>query len=324
VRRYPPQWKLDEEEWHRRRANYEARTRSLKEGLVRIVGGDGLLRRGLDIPTRGTIVASLSDPRKYNEPVAHFRRYPGFGYGEDGGIGIVYFVDPDILPAGNPLPGLTTGLLWLGGLFVGSAAVVGTAYAVKQAASPPAMTPAQIAAQQAAFAAARDAQAAAASAAAGGSAASSPAPPGGSAPAPPGGAPASPGGAPAPPGGSAPAPPGGAPASPGGAPAPPGGAPAPPGGTTANPVLTADQAGSQAAQNQQAAAASAQAGGPATSGGQFGQYATTPPTPPTSPAPPAAPPAGPPSAPVCFGNYCPGNAVPQVPGASAIRGNVRG
>jgi hypothetical protein len=313
MRRYPPQWKLDEEEWRRRRADYEARTRSLKEGLVRIVGGDGLLRRGLDIPTRGTIVASLSDPRKYNEPVAHFRRYPGFGYGEDGGIGIVYFVDPDILPAGNPLPGLTTGLLWLGGLFVGSAAVVGTAYAVKQAASPPAMTPAQIAAQQAAFAAARNAQAAAASAAAGGSAASAPAPPSG---------------APAPPSG-APAPPGGAPAPPGGAPTPPGGAPAPPGGTIANPVLTADQAGSQAAQNQQAAAASSQAGGPATSGGQFGQYATTPPTPPpaTSPAPPAAPPAGPPSAPassLCFGNYCPGDPIPQVPGASAIRGNARG
>lgn len=93
-----PRWKQDEEEWLRRKEEYRAKTDPLKEGLVRVVGGDGLLRRGLAVPTGSEVVASLSDPRKSNEPVAHFRRYPGFGYGEDGGIGVTYFVDPAILP----------------------------------------------------------------------------------------------------------------------------------------------------------------------------------------------------------------------------------
>ena len=90
-----------EEEWQRQRAEYQAKVEPLKAGLIRIVGGDELLRRGMQIPTNGTVVASLSDPRRGNEPVAHFRRYPGFGYGEDGGIGQTYFVDPAIVPAGR-------------------------------------------------------------------------------------------------------------------------------------------------------------------------------------------------------------------------------
>ena len=90
-----------EEEWQRKRAEYQAKVEPLKAGLIRIVGGDELLRRGMQIPTNGTVVASLSDPRRGNEPVAHFRRYPGFGYGEDGGIGQTYFVDPAIVPAGR-------------------------------------------------------------------------------------------------------------------------------------------------------------------------------------------------------------------------------
>lgn len=96
-----PRWKQDEEDWQRQRTEYQAKVEPLKAGLVRIVGGDELLRRGIQIPTNGTIVASLSDPRRQNEPVAHFRRYPGFGYGEDGGIGQTYFVDPTIVPAGK-------------------------------------------------------------------------------------------------------------------------------------------------------------------------------------------------------------------------------
>ena len=96
-----PRWKQDEEDWQRQRTEYQAKVEPLKAGLVRIVGGDELLRRGIQIPTNGTIVASLSDPRRQNEPVAHFRRYPGFGYGEDGGIGQTYFVEPAIVPAGK-------------------------------------------------------------------------------------------------------------------------------------------------------------------------------------------------------------------------------
>ena len=96
-----PRYKRDEEEWQRRRSEYQAKVEPLKTGLVRIVGGDELLRRGIQIPTNGVIVASLSDPRRQNEPVAHFRRYPGFGYGEDGGLGQTYFVDPAIVPAGK-------------------------------------------------------------------------------------------------------------------------------------------------------------------------------------------------------------------------------
>ena len=96
-----PRYKRDEEEWQRRRSEYQAKVEPLKTGLVRIVGGDELLRRGIQIPTSGVIVASLSDPRKYNEPVAHFRQYPDFGYGEDGGIGTTYYVEPALVPAGK-------------------------------------------------------------------------------------------------------------------------------------------------------------------------------------------------------------------------------
>ena len=96
-----PRYKRDEDDWQRQRSEYQAKVEPLKAGLVRIVGGDELLRRGIQIPTNGVIVASLSDPRRQNEPVAHFRRYPGFGYGEDGGLGQTYFVDPAIVPAGK-------------------------------------------------------------------------------------------------------------------------------------------------------------------------------------------------------------------------------
>lgn len=90
----------DEEEWARRKSAYLAKTDPLKVGMTKVDGGMELIRLGLDVPTRGDIVASLSDPRKGNEPVAHFRHYPGLGYGEDGGIGTIYFVDPTLIKGG--------------------------------------------------------------------------------------------------------------------------------------------------------------------------------------------------------------------------------
>ena len=91
-----------EEEWQRKSAEYRAKVEPLKAGLVKINGQD-LRSRGLQIPSRDDeiLIASLSDPRKGNEPVAHFWQYPGFGYGEDGGLGQTYFVDPAIVPAGK-------------------------------------------------------------------------------------------------------------------------------------------------------------------------------------------------------------------------------
>lgn len=91
-----------EEEWQRKSAEYRAKVEPLKAGLVKINGQD-LRSRGLQIPSRDDeiLIASLSDPRKGNEPVAHFWQYPGFGYGEDGGLGQTYFVDPAIVPTGK-------------------------------------------------------------------------------------------------------------------------------------------------------------------------------------------------------------------------------
>lgn len=91
-----------EEEWRKRQSAYYEKVEPLKAGLVEIRGED-LRSRGLTIPSRANevLVASLSDPRKGNEPVAHFWQYPGFGYGESGGLSTTYYVEPAIVPAGR-------------------------------------------------------------------------------------------------------------------------------------------------------------------------------------------------------------------------------
>ena len=95
-------YKQYEEEWKKRSAEYRAKTDPLKAGLVEIDGQD-LRSRGLQVPSRSNevLIASLSDPRKGNEPVAHFYQYPGFGYGESFGFGSKYYVEPSIVPAGR-------------------------------------------------------------------------------------------------------------------------------------------------------------------------------------------------------------------------------
>jgi len=89
-----PKWKQTELEWQRIRDEYQAKTEPLKAGLVRIRGE----QLPIPAPEHGEIIASLYDPRRGNRPVAHFRHYPGFGYGEETGIWMTYFVDPAILP----------------------------------------------------------------------------------------------------------------------------------------------------------------------------------------------------------------------------------
>jgi|SRR5580692_64874 hypothetical protein len=91
-----------EEEWKRLSAEYRAKTDPLKAGLVEIDGQD-LRSRGLQVPSRSNevLIASLSDPRKGNEPVAHFYQYPGFGYGESFGFSSKYYVEPSLVPAGR-------------------------------------------------------------------------------------------------------------------------------------------------------------------------------------------------------------------------------
>jgi hypothetical protein len=93
-----PKWKQADQEWHRLSAAYQATIEPLKTGMVR-VRGEELPRLGLPAPTQGEIVASLHDPRRSNKPVANFLHYPGFGYGEQSGIWLTYYIDPAIVSA---------------------------------------------------------------------------------------------------------------------------------------------------------------------------------------------------------------------------------
>ena len=90
-----------EEEWQRKSAEYRAKVEPLKAGLVKINGQD-LRSRGLQIPSRDDeiLIASLSDPRKGNEPVATSGSIRASGTARTGDWAD-YLVDPAIVPAGR-------------------------------------------------------------------------------------------------------------------------------------------------------------------------------------------------------------------------------
>jgi hypothetical protein len=88
-RRRPPREPDPRElEWQRNRSRYQTVFDRLTRGLVRVSTEDARYKLGLSAnPPRRTRLASLSDPRKGNEPVAYLYRVPGVGLLEVGGIG---------------------------------------------------------------------------------------------------------------------------------------------------------------------------------------------------------------------------------------------
>ena len=96
-----PRWKQDEEEWQRQRTEYQPRSsRSRRDWFD--VRGEKLLRSRHSDPDERRSSSLRSATRAGTTNRSHTSdQYPGFGYGENGGLGQTYFVEPAIVPAGK-------------------------------------------------------------------------------------------------------------------------------------------------------------------------------------------------------------------------------
>src|ERR1700730_17305355 len=85
-------YKEQEEKYKRDSESYRQTVSAKTQGLTRLSFED-LLSKKIEPPhqTDRVWVASLSDARKNNEPVAHFYYWPGWGYGENTGLSMDYW-----------------------------------------------------------------------------------------------------------------------------------------------------------------------------------------------------------------------------------------
>jgi hypothetical protein len=82
----------------KRRAAYSAKVTSLTSGLTKISGEDLYQKHKVRPPETGRETVAVLSDAKTNEPRAILWKWEGWGYGESGGVSMVYWLLPGVLP----------------------------------------------------------------------------------------------------------------------------------------------------------------------------------------------------------------------------------
>jgi hypothetical protein len=82
----------------KRRAAYSAKVVSLTSGLTKVSGEDLYQKHKVRPPETGRETVAVLSDAKTNEPRAILWKWDGWGYGESGGISMVYWLLPGVLP----------------------------------------------------------------------------------------------------------------------------------------------------------------------------------------------------------------------------------
>ncbi len=82
----------------KRRAAYSAKVTSLTSGLTKVSGEDLIHKYKIRTPESGRETVAVLSDAKTNEPLAILWKWEGWGYGESGGISMVYWLLPGVLP----------------------------------------------------------------------------------------------------------------------------------------------------------------------------------------------------------------------------------